>query len=198
MLSISAHPHGLTWTAGTQHDLVEALVFTRPGHVDLNIINGRLIVQDGKMLTVDVPVSPDSMAAVAFTASPYVILNMPAIIHIAQALQSIMYHSEEHGDCLVALHADNLCTQLQVDCSSSCVQPHLLHDCTWLCLRHKQRNCELSDSCAIHYCHLPSQTVLAEAVAALWCELVTVWDAAFVFLYVALPRLVMCLCAYLH
>ena len=43
--------------AGTHHDLVEALVFTRPGQVDLNIINGRIIVQDGKMLTVDIPVS---------------------------------------------------------------------------------------------------------------------------------------------
>ena len=43
--------------AGTQHDLVEALVFTRPGQVDLNIINGRVIVQDGNILTVDVPVS---------------------------------------------------------------------------------------------------------------------------------------------
>jgi hypothetical protein len=42
---------------GTHHDLVEALVFTRPGQVDLNIINGRVIVQDGSILTVDVPVS---------------------------------------------------------------------------------------------------------------------------------------------
>ena len=42
---------------GTHHDLVEALVFTRPGQVDLNIINGRVIVQDGNILTVDVPVS---------------------------------------------------------------------------------------------------------------------------------------------
>ena len=36
---------------------MEALVFTRPGQVDLSIINGRVIVQDGKILTVDVPVS---------------------------------------------------------------------------------------------------------------------------------------------
>ena len=57
----------ITLTAGTQHDLVEALVFTRPGHVDLNIINGRIIVQDGKMLTVDVPVSPYSIAAIALS-----------------------------------------------------------------------------------------------------------------------------------
>lgn len=41
--------------AGTHHDLVEALVFTRPGQVDLNIINGKVIVQDGSILTVDVP-----------------------------------------------------------------------------------------------------------------------------------------------
>ena len=39
---------------------MEALVFTRPGEVDLNIINGRVIVQDGTMLTVDIPVSVTS------------------------------------------------------------------------------------------------------------------------------------------
>ena len=43
--------------AGTHFDLVEALVFTRPGQVDFNIINGNFIVKEGKMLTVDVPVS---------------------------------------------------------------------------------------------------------------------------------------------
>lgn len=32
-------------------------MFTRPGQVDLNIINGRVIVQDGRILTVDAPVS---------------------------------------------------------------------------------------------------------------------------------------------
>ena len=79
----------ITLTAGTQHDLVEALVFTRPGHVDLNIINGRIIVQGGKMLTVDVPVSPLLIAAVLLNAS-YVNFNMQPILNIAQVLQSLL------------------------------------------------------------------------------------------------------------
>ena len=53
---------------GTHHDLVEALVFTRPGQVDLNIINGRVIVQDGSILTVDVPVSAAKRLTAIFSA----------------------------------------------------------------------------------------------------------------------------------
>ena len=41
--------------AGALHDLVAALVFCQPQRVDLSIINGRIIVEDGQLLTVDVP-----------------------------------------------------------------------------------------------------------------------------------------------
>jgi cytosine/adenosine deaminase-related metal-dependent hydrolase len=41
--------------AGAQHDPVAALVFCQPPSVDLSIINGRVVVRDGHLLTVDVP-----------------------------------------------------------------------------------------------------------------------------------------------
>lgn len=42
--------------AGAQHDPVAALVFCNPGKVAYNIINGRVVVEDGRVTTVDVPV----------------------------------------------------------------------------------------------------------------------------------------------
>ena len=42
--------------AGAQHDPLAALVFCQPGQVDLSIINGRVVVRDGHLQTVDVPV----------------------------------------------------------------------------------------------------------------------------------------------
>ncbi|MGP3220870.1 8-oxoguanine deaminase [Serratia bockelmannii] len=42
--------------AGAQHDPVSALVFCNPGKVAYNIINGRVVVDNGKVTTVDVPV----------------------------------------------------------------------------------------------------------------------------------------------
>ncbi|MBS9437402.1 8-oxoguanine deaminase [Photorhabdus noenieputensis] len=42
--------------AGAQHDPVSALVFCNPGKVAYNIINGRVVVEDGKVTTVDVPI----------------------------------------------------------------------------------------------------------------------------------------------
>jgi cytosine/adenosine deaminase-related metal-dependent hydrolase len=41
--------------AGAQHDLVAALVFCQPAQVDLSVINGRVVVRDGVLLTLDVP-----------------------------------------------------------------------------------------------------------------------------------------------
>ncbi len=41
--------------AGALHDPVAALVFCQPQRVDLSIINGRIVVEDGQLLTVDVP-----------------------------------------------------------------------------------------------------------------------------------------------
>lgn len=44
--------------SGAQHDLVAALLFCTPGlpNVDLSVINGDVIVKDGKMLTCNVKV----------------------------------------------------------------------------------------------------------------------------------------------
>jgi cytosine/adenosine deaminase-related metal-dependent hydrolase len=41
--------------AGAQHDPLAALVFCGSPRVDLSIINGRIIVQDGHLLTIDLP-----------------------------------------------------------------------------------------------------------------------------------------------
>jgi cytosine/adenosine deaminase-related metal-dependent hydrolase len=41
--------------AGALHDPVSAAVFCAPQHVDWNVIGGKIIVQDGQLLTVDVP-----------------------------------------------------------------------------------------------------------------------------------------------
>ncbi len=42
--------------AGLGHDPVAAVVFGQPQNVDLSVINGRVVVQDGRLQTVDVPV----------------------------------------------------------------------------------------------------------------------------------------------
>lgn len=42
--------------AGAMHDPVSALVFCNPGTVAYSIINGRVVVEKGKVITVDVPV----------------------------------------------------------------------------------------------------------------------------------------------
>ncbi len=42
--------------AGALHDPVAALLFCQPGRVDLSIINGRVVVKEGVLLTLDVPV----------------------------------------------------------------------------------------------------------------------------------------------
>ncbi len=41
--------------AGALHDPVAAAVFCAPQHVDWNVVGGEIIVQDGQLLTVDVP-----------------------------------------------------------------------------------------------------------------------------------------------
>lgn len=42
--------------AGAQHDPAAALVFCQSANVDLSVINGRIVVQDGVLLTLDLPV----------------------------------------------------------------------------------------------------------------------------------------------
>jgi hypothetical protein len=39
--------------AGALHDPLAALVFCSPQRVDLSVINGKTVVQDGHLLTVD-------------------------------------------------------------------------------------------------------------------------------------------------
>lgn len=39
--------------AGALHDALAALVFCNPRHVDLSIINGQVVVEDGHLLTID-------------------------------------------------------------------------------------------------------------------------------------------------
>jgi 8-oxoguanine deaminase len=41
--------------AGALHDPVAALVFCQPPRVDLSIIHGRIVIEDGQLLTLDVP-----------------------------------------------------------------------------------------------------------------------------------------------
>lgn len=42
--------------AGAQHDPISALVFCNPGNVAYTIINGRIVVEEGKVTTADIPV----------------------------------------------------------------------------------------------------------------------------------------------
>ena len=41
--------------AGAQHDPVAALVFCQPSSVDLSLINGEIVVEDGVLLTAELP-----------------------------------------------------------------------------------------------------------------------------------------------
>jgi len=42
--------------AGALHDPVAALVFCTPANVSYSVINGKVVVRDGQMVTVDLPV----------------------------------------------------------------------------------------------------------------------------------------------
>jgi 8-oxoguanine deaminase len=42
--------------AGAQHDVVAALVFCQPQSVDISVINGKVVVSEGQLHTVDLPV----------------------------------------------------------------------------------------------------------------------------------------------
>jgi cytosine/adenosine deaminase-related metal-dependent hydrolase len=46
---------GRVGLAGALHDPVAALVFCAPGNVALSVINGRVVVRDGSLTTIDVP-----------------------------------------------------------------------------------------------------------------------------------------------
>lgn len=50
---------------GAVHDPLASIVFCNPPHVDLSVINGRVRVQDGKLLDVDLPVLIERHNAIA-------------------------------------------------------------------------------------------------------------------------------------
>ncbi|HEX9414150.1 MAG TPA: amidohydrolase family protein, partial [Ktedonobacterales bacterium] len=52
---------------GAVHDPLAALVFCQPPHVDLSVINGRVRVQEGALLDVDLPVLVERHNALART-----------------------------------------------------------------------------------------------------------------------------------
>ena len=41
--------------AGAQHDIVAALVFCTPPTVDYSVINGKVVVKEGHVMTLDLP-----------------------------------------------------------------------------------------------------------------------------------------------
>jgi hypothetical protein len=43
--------------AGAMHDPVAALLLSPPPHVDLSVINGKVVVRDGHIQTIDLPVA---------------------------------------------------------------------------------------------------------------------------------------------
>jgi len=45
----------LSYAGGAVHDPVAATVFCHPYTVDLSIINGRVVVEEGELLTVELP-----------------------------------------------------------------------------------------------------------------------------------------------
>lgn len=51
--------------AGAGHDPLAALVFCQPGQVDLSIINGRVVVRDGHLQTLDLPVLVEQHNAIS-------------------------------------------------------------------------------------------------------------------------------------
>ena len=49
-----------TYAGGALHDPVAALVFCQPQAVDLSIVSGRLLVENGLPLSIDLPVLVES------------------------------------------------------------------------------------------------------------------------------------------
>ncbi len=49
---IAVNAHTLDF-AGCQHDLLAALIFCAPQKIDLSVINGKVVVQDGRLTTLD-------------------------------------------------------------------------------------------------------------------------------------------------
>ncbi|HOT90478.1 MAG TPA: 8-oxoguanine deaminase [Anaerolineae bacterium] len=55
----------LGYAGGAVHDPLAATVFCQPHNVELSVINGRVVIQEGQLLTVDVPVVVERHNAIA-------------------------------------------------------------------------------------------------------------------------------------
>jgi cytosine/adenosine deaminase-related metal-dependent hydrolase len=52
---IGVRVDSLALAGGAVHDPLAALVFCRLGNVDLSVVNGKLLVSDGKLIGIDLP-----------------------------------------------------------------------------------------------------------------------------------------------
>lgn len=55
----------LGYAGGAVHDPLAATVFCHPQYTDLSVINGRVVIQDGRLLTIDVPTTVERHNAIA-------------------------------------------------------------------------------------------------------------------------------------
>jgi 8-oxoguanine deaminase len=55
----------LGYAGGAVHDPLAATVFCHPQYTDLSVINGRIVIQDGHLLTLDVPVTVERHNTIA-------------------------------------------------------------------------------------------------------------------------------------
>ncbi|MGC9393356.1 MAG: 8-oxoguanine deaminase [Anaerolineae bacterium] len=55
----------LGYAGGAVHDSLAATVFCHPQYTDLSVINGRVVIQDGRLLTIDVPTTVERHNAIA-------------------------------------------------------------------------------------------------------------------------------------
>lgn len=55
----------LGYAGGAVHDPLAATIFCHPQYTDLSVINGRIVIQDGQLLTLDVPVTIERHNAIA-------------------------------------------------------------------------------------------------------------------------------------
>ena len=55
----------LAFAGGAIHDPLAALVFCHPPHVDLSVINGKIRIEDGQLLGIDLPPLIDRHNAIA-------------------------------------------------------------------------------------------------------------------------------------
>jgi len=55
----------LGYAGGAVHDPLATTVFCHPQYTDLSVINGRIVIQDGRLLTLDLPVTIEKHNTIA-------------------------------------------------------------------------------------------------------------------------------------